>query len=53
MIKRVTTTQWLINTKKSDVDYLFHLSELAFAVELEFFMNMKDRIKVEDLTFYP
>jgi hypothetical protein len=91
------------NTKKPDVDYLFHLSELAFAVELalaraqkedcvfriksaedvyhvltdketlekvlqqglkeehmqymdgivKFLMNMKDRIKVEDLTFYP
>ena len=91
------------NTKKPDVDYLFHLSELAFAVELalakaqeedsvfriksvedaynaltereilesvlnqglkeehkkykddivKFLMNMKDRIKVKDLTFYP
>jgi hypothetical protein len=91
------------NTKKPDVDYLFHLSEIAFAVELalaraqeedsvfriksaedvyhvltdketlekvlqqglkeehkqykdiivEFFMNMKDRIKVEDLKLYP
>ena len=88
-------------TKKPDVDYLFHLSEIAFAVELalakareedsvfrvknvedvyqvltnketlekmleqglkeehkqykdsivEFFMNMKDRIKLEDLRF--
>ncbi|MFZ0345633.1 MAG: hypothetical protein WAL24_10805 [Nitrososphaeraceae archaeon] len=91
------------NTKKPDVDYLFHLSELAFAVELalaiarevdsvlrirnaedvykvlidkevlekvlqqglkeeqkqykdsiaEFLMKMKDRSKVEDLTFHP
>jgi hypothetical protein len=91
------------NSKKPDVDYLFHLSEIAFAVELalaraqeedsmfriksaedvyhvltdketlekvlqqglkeehkqykdiivEFFMNMKDRIKVEDLKLYP
>jgi hypothetical protein len=91
------------NSEKPDVDYLFHLSELAFAVELalakaqeedsvfriksaedvyhvltdketlekvlqqglkeehkqykdiivEFFMNMKDRIKVEDLKLYP
>ena len=90
-------------TNKPDVDYLFHLSELAFAVELalakaqeedsvfriksvkdvyraltdeetlervleeglkvehkqqkdkilEFLLDMKDRIKVEDLTFYP
>jgi hypothetical protein len=91
------------NVKRPDVDYLFHLSEMAFAVELalakakeedsvfriksaedvyhvltdeetlekvlqqglkkehkqykgeivEFFVNMKDRIKVEDLTVYP
>jgi hypothetical protein len=91
------------NSKKPDVDYLFHLSELAFAVELalaraqqedsvfriksaedvyhvltdketlekvlnqglkeehkqykddivKFLMNMNDRIKGEDLTFYP
>jgi hypothetical protein len=90
------------DTKKPDVDYLFHLSEIAFAVELalakaqeedsvfrikstedvynvltdkvtlekvllqglkeehkqykdsivEFCMDMKDRIKVEDLRFY-
>jgi hypothetical protein len=90
------------NSKKPDVDYLFHLSEIAFAVELalaraqeedsvfriksvedvyhvltnketfekvlhqglkeehkqykddivEFFMNMKDRIKVEDMRVY-
>ena len=90
-------------TKKPDVDYLFRLSEIAFAVELalakameeesifriksvedvyrsltdeetlervlqqglkvenkqekdkivKFLLNMKDRIKVEDLTFYP
>lgn len=90
-------------TNKPDVDYLFQLSEFAFAVELalakaqeedsvfgiksvedvyraltdeetlgrlleqglkiehkqqkdkvvEFLLNMKDRIKVEDLTFYP
>jgi hypothetical protein len=90
-------------TNKPDVDYLFQLSEFAFAVELalakaqekdsvfmiksaedvykmltdkeawekvlqqglkeehkqykakiiEFFVNMKDRIKVEDLTLYP
>ena len=33
MIRRVTTTTD-DNTKKPDVDYLYHLSELAFAVEL-------------------
>ena len=104
MIRRIVDkTQWrMVLPKKPDVDYLFHLSELAFAVELalakaqeedsvfriksvedvyhvltdkeilekvlhqglkeehkqykdrivEFFMNIKETIKREDLRFY-